>query len=603
MSRNLSRIIVLLMLTKFCLSIYTVQPASLNATLNSTVSFTCEATKSTVFLIYFYVGVISANEDSIVERGFIQESQYTLNETLQRSLSVWAQETNNNTNISCSTVPGNIRSTIAILKIQGLLASVGDLTTTFINESSVLLSWTAPYTLDNVPITGYYIDDGSSNYTTSDTSFVISSTDPDPCILTNVSVSPINGVGRGEPAYTSFYYERVPVVTPIMSVMLLLYEAIINVSMKINKLCIGEYPNIITFYVLETDGTVVYSNSISPEINELTMVMTGHSPLILPDISTVFIINVSLSNEGGEFNDVSSFGFASVPVSNIRAVVYNCTNITISWDSLNDASYINYYRLEIYDNSNDQLVNSAMVYGTTYQFKVEHLIYKVIITGVNEIGKGMSKSSVISFQKIPRSPEAVCTILNHTNDYVHFLVDILDTMDCILEAPDYIIIRVSCKEIGIVFSRIYPAEYNATEFVFSVPQYQAECNLSIVLSNDVGRSNPLIIPLDTTFPPTTNFIQLPTILLTSTNSTTSIVITAVTVSVCTVIILLIVCFSVLVIIIIHMKRRSKTASIVSVPNPAYDDIAKFNTNISINPAYGEVKTDTRQNVIYDEIIL
>ena len=111
------------MLTKICLSIYTVQPVSLNATLNSTVTFTCEATRSTAFLIYFYVGVISANEDSIVKRGFIQESQYTLNETLQRSLSVWAQETNNNTNISCGTAPGDIRSTTAILKIQGIVKS------------------------------------------------------------------------------------------------------------------------------------------------------------------------------------------------------------------------------------------------------------------------------------------------------------------------------------------------------------------------------------------------------------------------------------------------------------------------------------------------
>ena len=111
------------MLTKFCLSTYTVQPMSLNTTLNSIVTFTCKATGSTAHLINFYVGLISANEKSIGERGFIQESQYTLNETLQRSLSVWAQETNNNTKISCSTKPDDVRSTIAVLKIQGIVKS------------------------------------------------------------------------------------------------------------------------------------------------------------------------------------------------------------------------------------------------------------------------------------------------------------------------------------------------------------------------------------------------------------------------------------------------------------------------------------------------
>lgn len=87
------------------------------------------------------------------------------------------------------------------------------------------------------------------------------------------------------------------------------------------------------------------------------------------------------------------------PVTNIRSVIYNCTNITISWDRPNDTNYIDYYKLEIYDNSNNQLVNSAMVYDTSYQFEVDCLIYKFIITGVNEIGKGMSKTSIISLQE------------------------------------------------------------------------------------------------------------------------------------------------------------------------------------------------------------
>ena len=92
----------------------------------------------------------------------------------------------------------------------GLLASVSDLTLTYINGSSVLLAWTPPYTLDNVPITGYYIKDEISNITTNSTFVVLSIiiADPDPCSQTNVTVYAINDVGVGEPDSIHFYYER-----------------------------------------------------------------------------------------------------------------------------------------------------------------------------------------------------------------------------------------------------------------------------------------------------------------------------------------------------------------------------------------------------------
>ena len=92
----------------------------------------------------------------------------------------------------------------------GPLASVGDLNYTYINGSSVLLSWTVPYTLDNLPITGYYINDGFNDITTSnnDTSIVLSTTDPDVCNITTITISPINGAGIGEPNNISFYYQR-----------------------------------------------------------------------------------------------------------------------------------------------------------------------------------------------------------------------------------------------------------------------------------------------------------------------------------------------------------------------------------------------------------
>ena len=74
------------------------------------------------------------------------------------------------------------------------------------------MSWTAPYTLDNVPITGYSIDDNSGRIlNTTDLSYILSSADPinhEVCDMTNVTVSAVNGAGIGQPASTSFYYER-----------------------------------------------------------------------------------------------------------------------------------------------------------------------------------------------------------------------------------------------------------------------------------------------------------------------------------------------------------------------------------------------------------
>ena len=97
----------------------------------------------------------------------------------------------------------------SLLPYIGILASVGDLNFTYINESSVNLSWTAPYTLDNVPITGYSIDDNSGRIqNTTNLSYILFSPDPVACDITTVTVSAVNGAGIGQPANTSFYYKR-----------------------------------------------------------------------------------------------------------------------------------------------------------------------------------------------------------------------------------------------------------------------------------------------------------------------------------------------------------------------------------------------------------
>ena len=104
-----------------CYTEITVHPQSVNTTLNSTVSFTCEAVAS---LIDFQVNESSADTADVVSKGFTQQSAHTLNgDKLRRVLLAEALKDNNNTNISCRAYgsPMNMDSDIAVLRIQGEL--------------------------------------------------------------------------------------------------------------------------------------------------------------------------------------------------------------------------------------------------------------------------------------------------------------------------------------------------------------------------------------------------------------------------------------------------------------------------------------------------
>ena len=171
--------------------------------------------------ILFYVDRTAALLQAIIDRGFEEFGQISINNiTARRTLSAHAQIDNNNSNIYC--LVGSDESDTATLRIQGkvkvmsfiillshpgLLDSVGELEWNFINGSSVNLSWTAPYTLDNVPITGYNINN-NINTTNTTTSITLSATDPDVCNMTTITVSAINDVGIGQANNVSFYYER-----------------------------------------------------------------------------------------------------------------------------------------------------------------------------------------------------------------------------------------------------------------------------------------------------------------------------------------------------------------------------------------------------------
>ena len=72
-------------------------------------------------------------------------------------------------------------------------------------------------------------------------------------------------------------------------------------------LCKGEYPNSITVSILNTDNTVINNTSISTQVNDQLMIVTGSTSVT--NLNT-FTVNVSLSNNGGTFDNVSSFRFS-----------------------------------------------------------------------------------------------------------------------------------------------------------------------------------------------------------------------------------------------------------------------------------------------------
>ena len=147
--------------------------------------------------------------------------------------------------------------------------------------------------------------------------------------------------------------------------------------------------------------------------------------VIIPPIFLSFIITV--------FS-----GFLG-PVTNISSSIDNCSNIYITWDSPkleDDRVSIQHYLLTIYDNITGIIVDNYTVHRTNYQFEDRDLFihrYTYIITGVNELGKGISNNKTESYQRgigachyyyidivsiiVPRSAvESTFEILNFTQN-------------------------------------------------------------------------------------------------------------------------------------------------------------------------------------------
>ena len=83
---------------------------------------------------------------------------------------------------------------------QGPLSPVGGLSSTFINSSTVNISWSPPFTLPGTAITGYNISVTSNgtttNYFTSDSYYVLQLSDitDSPCNEISITVSGYNGL-------------------------------------------------------------------------------------------------------------------------------------------------------------------------------------------------------------------------------------------------------------------------------------------------------------------------------------------------------------------------------------------------------------------------
>ena len=89
---------------------------------------------------------------------------------------------------------------IKIINFSGTLSSIGNLSHSFINSSTINISWSPPFTLPGTAITGYNISVTSNgtttNYFTSDSYYVLQLSDitDSPCNEINITVSGYNGL-------------------------------------------------------------------------------------------------------------------------------------------------------------------------------------------------------------------------------------------------------------------------------------------------------------------------------------------------------------------------------------------------------------------------
>ena len=94
----------------------------------------------------------------------------------------------------------------------------------YINSTTVLISWSPPFTLEGVPILGYNVTITNTTSGENETMLVEDTTllysidnNPDPENNFTVTVTPINEVGAGDPLFVSIERSFPSPFTPIVT--------------------------------------------------------------------------------------------------------------------------------------------------------------------------------------------------------------------------------------------------------------------------------------------------------------------------------------------------------------------------------------------------
>ncbi len=197
--------------------VFLVHPESITAIDGTTVQFSCTANNTGN--LGYRVNDTAASLSSVTSKGFTQMDVEELGSmVLKRNLSVSVSSLYNNTDILCEADGApDIDSNTAILTVQGILiivnvlhmvlllyyhtgplSSVGDLSYSFINSSTVNITWSPPFTLPGTNIIGYNISvaingSNSTEVFTSDNYYILSLTDSS-CDQISITVSGYNGL-------------------------------------------------------------------------------------------------------------------------------------------------------------------------------------------------------------------------------------------------------------------------------------------------------------------------------------------------------------------------------------------------------------------------
>ena len=192
--------------------------------------FSCTANNTDT--IVYRVNDISASTAIVTSKGFNQLDAEELDTLIiRRNLSVTVSSLYNNTEILCRAfgTDMNMNSNTATLTVQGNthvhdnqqsllslisgpLSSVDDLSYSFIESSTINISWSPPFTLFGTHITGYNISVTTSNgtttdYYTSNSYYVLLLTDitDSPCDQITITVSGYNGLNGENESISGIY--------------------------------------------------------------------------------------------------------------------------------------------------------------------------------------------------------------------------------------------------------------------------------------------------------------------------------------------------------------------------------------------------------------